>query len=190
MPDDATPLVIYLQPALTPAEQADQCAALLAELAAAGVVAPGHEASWLPVLQQAVAEPLPDSASGMALLISGGFAPTYLWITAAQPAGSPTRLGDAVLDTQFPGDPAPAPDATLAEGDVLHRVRSGWVPLGDGESAFVQTSVAAVTRTVPGVGDVDVCVWFNSIEPDAPEELRDAVAGIARSDELIAYLSS
>lgn len=189
MTEHVTPLVVYLPVGLDAAEQGGWCEAVLAELAGAGAVGRDDAGAWRPLLSAAAAEALPEGVSGAALLMSVEQPPTYLWITMAQPAGSPTRLGDAVLDTQLSGAPLPAP-GPAAPGQVYQRVRRDWVEQPDGVPVFAQTSITATTLAVPMLGDTDVCLWFTSIDPVAADALQPAIADVAVSADLLTYLSS
>lgn len=189
MPETDIPLAIYLPADLDATDRGAWCGEALAELIADGVVERGESESWLALLDAAAAETLPDGASGVALLVSAAQPPTYLWVTLAQPAGAPTRLGDAVLDTQLEGSPLPPPGVASA-GEVYQRTRRGWVEQAEGAPVFLQTSVTATTLTIPGLGATDVCMWFNSIDPVAADELQRTVAEIALSADLLTYLST
>ncbi len=189
MTEHVTPLVVYLPVGLDAAEQGGWCEAVLGELVGAGAVDRDDAGAWRPLLTAAAADVLPEGVSGAALLVSAEQPPTYLWITMAQPAGWPTGLGDAVLDTQLPGAPLPAP-ALAAPGQVYQRIRRGWVERPDGAPVFTQTSVTATTLAVPVLGDTDVCLWFTSLDPVAADALQPAIAELAVSAELLTYLSS
>lgn len=191
MPEVNAPLMLYVEPDLSPEEQALWRDTIAAELRAAQLIRPGEESEWLTLLTTAAAEELPEAASGKALLLSEQLAPTFVWITVAAPGGEPTRLGDAVLATQLPGDPA-APPAT-PEGDqdpVFQRSRLGQEVLSDGSELVVQTTVTTTTVTLPELGLVDVCLWFNTIDLTGADAVLPLVAEIAQSPDLLTYLSN
>lgn len=189
MSEHETPLAIYLPVDIDAEGRGAWCEAVFTDLAGAkGGELIEHDA-WLPLLDAAASEPIPEGASGSILLVSAALPPTYLWVTAAQPAGHPTQLGDAILDTQLVGPRDANPPAT-ASSRVFQRSRGGWVEQDDDQSLFLQTSVTATTLAIPGLGPVDVCLWFNSSNPVGAEELQPAIAEIALSPDLVTYLST
>lgn len=189
MSEQDLPLAIYLPGALDEAQRREWRDVVVADLMEAGAVDQEGVSSWSQLLDTAAADEFPEGASGAALLVSTQLPPTYLWITMGQPSGNPTGLGDAVLDTQLAGEAGPPP-GLAAQGEVYQRTRAGWVEQPDSEPVLVQTSVTATTLDVPGLGPTDVCLWFNSIDPPAADDLQPAIAELAVAEDLLIYLST
>lgn len=183
------PVVVFVPPGLESAEVSAWRESILDELLHAGVVDPSGRGHWAAILDEVAREKVPEQATGTMLVSVAERPPFYLWVTMAQPSGDPTGLGEAILDSQLPGVDR-AESSASTSGSVVHGHRIGRRRLRDGTERLWQLTVTVSTISVPGIGEVDACLWFGSDQLEIVEELLPVVAGLIRDPDLAAYLAA
>lgn len=185
------PLLMFVPPELSAADQNEWVEAMIAELGSAEVVASADAEPWRVMLSETAKVGLHRIAVGQVLMILPGAQPLYVWVTVGErPAGRAASLVDAI-GAEFAAGFAPQRfQREIRDGVVELGFFLGRESLEDSVDVVYGVAAAAATLELPEVGQLDTCVWCTSTEIDQLEEALPALAGLVRDPDLVTYLST